>query len=669
MAISKYDKKFEYGKILTEGDLNGMVDAINLTIDGVNSADEKSETAIKEATSAKNAVKTLEGLANSTEAMETLAGQVVQIEENKSNIRELTISVIGNELRDLTDKIVKGKWIKSTGIDNGGSAWNEIRGYIEVGDIQGYSTIRFFSNTFGDNSVGSAFFDSSGNVLYFKSAAEKEFTLDIPSEAVVFRYSVNPKAYNGEVELSVADKSSTLSGVVERVTELEEGIGEEGMNLSNLPLGDRDNYLHDVIDSCGSIMNISNSTSPKTLGGSVIIRDSKMVGLQLSASFTTDASYNRNVVAVIKVKKSLNTSRCLRIRTVSGAESIFSQDTEEGTLLYQPGTQNHLGTVLSNDDTHITVFVCSWVSGTIFDSYIDNKKTDYEELIINRNLSGVFDGKYTAEDFNLNTCYLSRSEKLRSPIRGKNIVLFSDSLSAVGSALAFDWGANITMIAWGGARMGYVSGAGEGGETGSANSLWLCNNETITKFNDLRPEKVDYIVNCSGSNSTFSSVSTKEEVDFVVKNKRWWGDESSTNPWDSLSDQDKSRFTNEACYIASFYILTRLYPKATSVVCEVYRTPGTGNVSRDGDVWDSVESFTTALYNGNMIEKNEALKSLATKLGAVWVENNVRCGIVNAPYYIKDGVHPQFDGSTDWATSIATVLNFHKSIDEDLKNE
>ena len=42
MAISKYNKKFEYGKILTEGDLNGMVDAINLSIDGVNTADAKS---------------------------------------------------------------------------------------------------------------------------------------------------------------------------------------------------------------------------------------------------------------------------------------------------------------------------------------------------------------------------------------------------------------------------------------------------------------------------------------------------------------------------------------------------------------------------------------------------------------------------------------------------
>ena len=89
MEISKYDKKFEYGKILTEGDLNDMVDAINLSIDGVNNVDAKSETAIKEATTAKNAVKTLEGLANSTEAMETLAGQVVQIEENKNDISEI----------------------------------------------------------------------------------------------------------------------------------------------------------------------------------------------------------------------------------------------------------------------------------------------------------------------------------------------------------------------------------------------------------------------------------------------------------------------------------------------------------------------------------------------------------------------------------------------------
>lgn len=127
MAISKYDKKFEYGKILTEGDLNGMVDAINLTIDGVNNADSKSETAIKEATTAKNAVKTLEGLANSTEAMETLAGQVVQIEENKKNIEMLSDElVLKIECTLVSDIFSTGRWATS----NGKAVPDNVEGYL-----------------------------------------------------------------------------------------------------------------------------------------------------------------------------------------------------------------------------------------------------------------------------------------------------------------------------------------------------------------------------------------------------------------------------------------------------------------------------------------------------------------------------------------------------------
>lgn len=74
------------------------------------------------AETAKNAVATLEGLANATTAMETLAGQVVQIEENKQNIvankaeaddklaeLELEIGDIGTNILDITGGIYDKK--------------------------------------------------------------------------------------------------------------------------------------------------------------------------------------------------------------------------------------------------------------------------------------------------------------------------------------------------------------------------------------------------------------------------------------------------------------------------------------------------------------------------------------------------------------------------------
>lgn len=53
----------------------------------------KSESAIQNAAIAKNAVATLEGLANTTTAQETLAAQVVQIEENKQNIGIINVNI------------------------------------------------------------------------------------------------------------------------------------------------------------------------------------------------------------------------------------------------------------------------------------------------------------------------------------------------------------------------------------------------------------------------------------------------------------------------------------------------------------------------------------------------------------------------------------------------
>jgi hypothetical protein len=53
-----------------------------------------------DASIAKNAVATLEGLANANEAMQTLAGQVVQIEENKQNVSEIEKDLYGGYVEE-----------------------------------------------------------------------------------------------------------------------------------------------------------------------------------------------------------------------------------------------------------------------------------------------------------------------------------------------------------------------------------------------------------------------------------------------------------------------------------------------------------------------------------------------------------------------------------------
>ena len=87
-----------------ESEVNGSISTIQATannasskadsaVSTANAATSTANQAATTATTAKNAVATLEGLANTTTAQETLAGQVVQIEENKQNISELSSEV------------------------------------------------------------------------------------------------------------------------------------------------------------------------------------------------------------------------------------------------------------------------------------------------------------------------------------------------------------------------------------------------------------------------------------------------------------------------------------------------------------------------------------------------------------------------------------------------
>lgn len=126
------------------------------------STDAKANRAISEASIAKNAVATLEGLANADEAMQTLASQVVQIEDNKQKISELGSTLIPkNEAITESQKICN---IKTGEISIQYSYSIQI---VEI-DINRVKKV-VMPSYWGSNSIGeydgAAFFDKNMNHL------------------------------------------------------------------------------------------------------------------------------------------------------------------------------------------------------------------------------------------------------------------------------------------------------------------------------------------------------------------------------------------------------------------------------------------------------------------------------------------------------------------------
>lgn len=182
--------------------------------------------------------------------------------------------------------------------------------------------------------------------------------------------------------------------------------------------------------------------------------------------------------------------------------------------------------------------------------------------------------------------------------------------------------------------MGYEGGSGAGGETGTADMLWLCSDTRIQKFNtnfaDLTD--IDYIINMTGTNGTLSDISSSEELKYISANKRWWFDTSETNPFDGLSDENKARFTSQACYFMSFIKLIQRFPRAIPVVCSLYRYRNADNRSED--------EVINYLYYDERGQKNEVLKQISDCLGGYYVDLE-KCGC-NVMSDGGDAVHPDY---------------------------
>ena len=85
-------------------EVNKIQAEVNNAVNIANNAKSTAEQAVGTANIAKEAIKTLEGLANTTTAQETLASQVVQIEENKQNIDANKVDV-DTKLTDLASEV------------------------------------------------------------------------------------------------------------------------------------------------------------------------------------------------------------------------------------------------------------------------------------------------------------------------------------------------------------------------------------------------------------------------------------------------------------------------------------------------------------------------------------------------------------------------------------
>ena len=559
---------------------------------------------------------------------------------------------------------VTGKRINSTTGDTPSLAsWS----YIEL-NVEGYTSISFKGYSTGSNNLGYAFYDSSN--LFISGGAtniipDEGYNVSIPDNAIVFRYGMANTAWE-DVELNkftLINSNSEFTTLKESVESFEEKISNFNSNDYMLPLGDKDNLLTDIYLGYGKYTKVD-GTKRTPYGVELIENSGNIVGIYNDAQYFTSINNLTRVKGTmfLRIKKNSNSSRYIWVRDETGANGYFSQDDVVGTIVKQNVSNNPVlfGEVKENSKDYITVYFYPTLRNIKVISYTDSSKSSYDQLELDIERSAIFLETLEEIDIDFNRRYYSRSEKLNSLVRGKTAIVFSDSQSSFTLSLAGDFGMNIITIAAGGCRMGYELGSGAGGETGSADDLWLCNDTRIQQFNTNFGSliNVDYIINATGFNGTLSDISNATELEFVLLNKRWFGDTSSTNAFDSLGDDDKARFTSQACYIAAFCSLINMFPEAMPVVCDLYRTGGSGDKFTDGK-WNSISDLATAIYDQGRLEKSKILEQLSDQIGAIFVKASRNgLGVTNCPTYAPDGVHSVIKTAINFASNIVNTIGF-----------
>ena len=502
-------------------------------------------------------------------------------------------------------------------------------------------TLKFYRTNYGNTNIKSlAFYDNEDNLLVSYSSGSPSYVeVIIPENSAYFYHGANIPdilSYTEKTTLKAPISSDTLFTNAEKV-------GRNSVNDYMLPLGVMDNLIQDA-ESKDYLGRVGRAN--------VYLKDidGMVYGVRKDTNIHEGQDYPIDTTACLKIKKNGNPNRTIVVRKTNGQEVSFTENTLPSDLIWHDFNP---GKIIRNDQDWIWLYLSKVAGSCTIISYSDSDKSDYEELVIDIDRSFVIQGDIPAENLDFDRKYYTRAEKNGSKLIGKTAIVFSDSLAYFTDALYYDWGLNMITISWGGARMGYEGGAGAGGEQGTANQLWLCNDEAVQSFKERNLEKADFIICTAGTNGSLPDTD-KTEVEFVLKNKRWFHDTLETNPWESLEDNDKNRFTSTACTYAAFYSMCAKYKGACAVIVEPYRTPGSGRLSNPL----TPEKYAEYVFNGNMITNQDNLKKIARNIGAIFVESRTRDSIAAAEaYHENDGVHPSFVVAQDMAANIGRDLS------------
>lgn len=538
-----------------------------------------------------------------------------------------------------------------------------------------------YMNTATPKTLTVAFYEADGTFISGVSdagTANGYYTTVVPANAAYFLYSFR------QTELDTDNFKFTFIGEYEsqaQVVPMNARLGKvEKSAVYMEPLGVKDNLLVDA-----KIMHV-NSTDDFWASPYKYNSNGKLWGINVSHKVRFNAAIDMDMYAVIRIKKSGISGRTYALcdnsnPTESGANlgshAIFTEDTPVGNITRGNGNVIQ-GKILRNEAEWIWLYIpTSYKSGTTYtkrqftllalDSYTSQSLYTSGELVIDNARSFIFEGDMKVDDdieslVNLDRKYYTRPEKLGSQLIGKNVLVFSDSLSYFVYGMMYDWGVNVYSNAWGGARMGYEGGGGQGGESETYENAWLCRDSYVqyVKNNVIAAGiNIDYIVCTAGVNGTLPDTD-ETEVAYVLNNKRWYHDDLQSDPWASLSADNKARFNSTACTYAAFYSLCVAYPKAIPVIVAPYRSPGAGiTVIDETHPW-TAERFAHALFYENLLPKRNALKGIADNLGGVFVDcyTATRSSIANCPqYYAESGVHPTRIVAQDMANQIGKALN------------
>lgn len=601
--------------------------------------------------------------------------ELLEIEESISNLNKLDSETIkrGETSASFNDSDKISGMINSTGeITSNANRW-----YFELPIPEMYrgGYIDWYSVYWGSANTRSAFYDENDDViLVTANRSTGRYTDVIPNNAVLFRFVYNPDLGIENYYINLKSiKSNTFAGISEDLSE--KSNIKDGM----LPIGVMDNFLINYIKGGGLIYNYI-SSSGDNINNFSLWSDNHAV-LKIP-QIRLDSSTSILGSSVLKINREEGDNRLFFVRGNNGVTYKIDENNIEGTLaVNNTGSTSPYIKTLKRTDSYITIYIGKeFASVSSYEVYFCNssatfstfKEASYQVAsYVEEEMCGLFREDSADEKIDLLRRYYSRAEKLGSNLIGKHAVAFGDSLAAVAAALANEYGMNIHLIATGGARMNYGTGTGQGGETGTATSLWLCNDTIIGNFYNNKPQHIDFIINTSGANSVISSIGTSEDVSFVLKNKRWFHNYGSyeTDPFDDVEEEQRTPFQKpENCYIAAFYSLTQLYPNAISVCCDTYRSPGAASyddiTGLTDNKWADEDMFLKYAYNTNQLTTNENIGKIAKQLGAIHVPQNNAFGIVNAPYYTGDGVHPNgggMRGPQSWARWIFEHINIQPS--------